>query len=124
MSNIVYYLSSLESVIFESTRRCRFIKKLKFDTGKECALVEIEPPVIGEQFGIRDDIKYVVLANRHEGSLLFPINEFPCFVFITRPLLDDIFDIEVITKDDLQIMAWGELYKTASDADNHVFTRV
>jgi len=121
MNGDVYYLSSLDSTTFEPTRKCRFLNKLTFDTGKECVFAELEPPVVGQQFGTREDIKYVVLANRHEGDTLFPIKEFPCFVFITRPLIENIFNIPVITKDDLHILAWGELYRTASDADNHVF---
>lgn len=121
MSNETYYLSSLESQIFEPTRKCTFLKKLGFNTGKDCVIAEIDPPVIGQQFGSGDDITYVVLANRHEGDTLFPIKEYPCFVFIARPLIENIFSSKIISKYDLQIMAWGELYRSKSDADNHVF---
>ena len=116
-----YFLSSLESTIFEPTRECSFLKKLHFGTGKECVLVEINPPVIGQQFGVSEDIQYVILANRHEGEHLFPISEFPCFVYIARSVIDDIFSRFEIEKSDVVILAWGELYKTRSDADNHVF---
>lgn len=121
MSNEVYFLSSLESTVFEATRKCSFLKKLHFDTGKECILAEIDPPVIGQQFGIREDINNVVLTNRHEGDTLSPIREFPCFVFIAHLVDDDLTDKKIVKKDDLQIMAWGELYRTRSDADNHIF---
>lgn len=120
MCQDIYYLSSLESALFEPTRECHFIKILSFDTGKECALVKLNPPVVGQSF-VAGDIEYVVLANRHEGNSLFPIREFPCFVFITRPLITNILDVQSIKKSDLEILAWGELYRTASDADNHVF---
>ncbi len=120
MSNEVY-LSSLESKTFEPTRKCRFLKKLIFDTGKECMLVELDPPVNGQDFGISEDIKRVVLSSRHEGDSLFPVKEFPCFVFITTSLVEDITACERITNSDLQILAWGELYRTASDADAHIF---
>jgi hypothetical protein len=121
MKNETYYLSSLESTTFEKTRKCSFLKTLQFDTGKDCVLAEIDPPVIGQQYGVVGDIKYVVLANRHEGYPLSPIREFPCFVFIARPLIDDIASRNGITKNDLQIIGWGELYRTQSDAENHVF---
>ena len=45
--------------------------------------------------------------------------EFPCFVFVCIPTVDTLSEIQ--TKDDLRILAWGELYRTYSDAENHVF---
>ena len=121
MTDEIYFLSSLDSEIFESTRKCIFLKMIRFDTGKECVLAEIDPPVIGQHFDVGEDIKYVFLSNRHEGGTLSTIQEFPCFVFIARPLADDVCERAIITKDDLQIMAWGELYRSKSDADDHVF---
>lgn len=117
------YLSSLESRIFKTARKCKLLKQMAFDTGKQCVLAEIEPAVIGQSFDVFEDIKYVVLTNRHEGETLYPIKTFPCFVFITRPLIKDIFSSEVVTEKDLEILAWGELYKTKYDADNHVFPK-
>jgi hypothetical protein len=121
MEGKIYYLSSLESETFKPTRKCIFLNKLHFDTGKECVIAEIDPPVPGQHFGTSEDIKHVIFTNRYEGDTLFPVNEYPCFVFITKPLFDNIFKAQVITKDDLQILAWGELYRTALDAENHVF---
>jgi hypothetical protein len=117
----IYYLSSLDSVKFGSTRECIFIKRLNLNTGKECVLVRLSPPVIGQDYGLGTDIEDFVLTNRHEGEGLSPIREFPCFVFIARPLIDDIGERDQITKGDVEIIAWGELYRTKSDADNHVF---
>lgn len=121
MSQERYFLSSLESTAFGATRECTFLKRLRFDSGKECVLAELTPPVIGQQFGVAQDIRFVVLASRHEGYMLTPIVEFPCFVFIARVLAVDLENVSVISSGDLEVLAWGELYRTRLDADNHVF---
>ena len=71
--------------------------------------------------GIWSDIDLVVLSNRHKGETLSPIHEFPCFVFVARPLITDIQIREEITRNELEIVGWGELYRTRADAVNHVF---
>jgi hypothetical protein len=121
MSQKTYYLSSLESKIFSKVRRCDFLNTLHFDSGKECVLAKIIPGVIGQEFGCHEDIKYVVLASRNEGECLSLMTKFPYFVFITRPLINDINTRLTITQSDLEILAWGELYRTKTEAENHVF---
>lgn len=117
----IVYLSSLESTRFEPVRDCRLVKQLSFGTGKQCALMKINPPVVGQDFNERADIDTVLIANRHEGETLFPINEFPCFVFICRPLIKGIEGRETVAKDEVEIIGWGELYRSRSDALNHIF---
>jgi len=122
MPNKTYYLSSMESKIFSNTRQCIFLKTLYFDTGKECVLAKITPSVIGENFGSSEDIQSVVLVSRHEeDNKMSLITEFPHFVFIAKCLVDDIGGKLTISKSDLQILAWGEIYRTKADADGHVF---
>lgn len=116
-----FFLSSLESDRFEEVRECLVVKKMTFDTGKECAFVRLYPAVSGQPWGLAEDIAYFILATRHEGSRLFPINEFPCFVHIARPLKDHMEDCEVIAARDAQVVAWGELYRTREDATDHAF---
>lgn len=118
----IYFLSSLDYSTLEQTRQCTVVRRLRFNTGKECVLADVSPPIPGPQFGFIEDIVRVLLAVRHEGASLSPIDEFPCFVFVTIPLTD-IDSREVIEKDEVQIVAWGELYRTRDDADNHVFDK-
>lgn len=116
-----YYLSSLESSKFEPSRKCEFLVRLRLTTGKPCVLVRISPPVSLPEYNLADDIDTLVLVSRHEGQDIFAIQEFPFFVFIARPLIDNIQSRDIIFKDDLQILAWGELYRTKQDADDHRF---
>jgi hypothetical protein len=118
----ILYLSSLESVRFEPVRQCIFVKKLRFDTGKECALVRLSPGVVGQDFNVGAEIEQFILANRHGGATLFPIKRFPCFVHIARLLIESV-DRDVITKDDVEVIPWGELYRSQSDAKRHAFDK-
>ncbi len=97
------------------------MKRMTFDTGKECVLVSLTPPVAGQPWGLVDDLEFFVLANRHEGEHLFPISEFPCFVHIARLLDENVKHGDTVSANDLQTVAWGELYRTREDAENHAF---
>jgi hypothetical protein len=116
-----YYLSSLDSVKFSVTRKCEFLKRLRLDTGKECVVVQVSPTVPLQEYNVADDADVLVLLSRHEGQDLSTMSTFPFFVFITRPLIPNIEGAETITKNDLQILAWGEIYRTRQDADDHRF---
>lgn len=114
-----YYLASLDSVRFSAPRRCDFISRLRMDTGKECAVVRLTPPVPLQEHGVLDDLDTFVLLSRHEGQDLFAITRFPVFVFITRLLATHTGD--TITKSHLEILGWGELYRSEQDARDHRF---
>jgi len=83
--------------------------------------VKLSPPIIGQPWGLVEDLEYFVLANRHDGENLFPVTEFPCFVHIARLLSNDVRHREVISASDLETIAWGEMYLTRESAENHVF---
>lgn len=118
---LTYYLSSLDSYALESVRTCEILAFIQFDTGKPCAVASVHPPIQGQQFGLSQDVRMVVLSTRHEGDDIRSISDFPCFVHVTRPLVTDIRDRSTVTAQDLENLAWGELYRTKSDAENHVF---
>jgi hypothetical protein len=122
MSNLgKYYLSSLESYFFEEPRECQFLKKILLESGKKAVIAKVVPPINGQNFNRSDDINFIILTHRHQGYGLFPIQKFPCFVFITLPLVDDVLNHDKFDSSELEIIAWGELYRTFSDAENHVF---
>ncbi|NYT96403.1 hypothetical protein [Salinispora sp. H7-4] len=115
------YLSSLDSVRFERVRECRLERFLVFDTGKTAVVAQLSPAVVGQDFNRNSDIQTVILVPRHGGASLDPVNEFPCFVFISIPRVE--FDIirTPIGRDDLEVIGWGELYRTREDAERHAF---
>lgn len=116
----VYYLSSLESIRFETVRECRVVGMVTFDTGKDAIVARIDPPVIGQDFNRPDDLRTVILVARHEDVSVDPISEFPCFVSIA--IESDGYEVKSpIWSQDLQIIGWGELYRTHHDAEIHAF---
>jgi hypothetical protein len=116
-----YYLSSLDSHALEAVRACDFVAIKHFDTGKECIVAEVSPPIQGHSFGLSHDLTEVVLAARHQGDDLNNIRQFPCFVHVARAVTADIRSKNVVTAAELENLAWGELYRSRSDAENHTF---
>jgi hypothetical protein len=117
----IVYLSSLESIRFEPVRECRILESLTFDTGKVAVLAALRPPVPGQDVDRTEDLDEVVLTPRFEGASVAPIDQFPCFVFITVPRQALGTLTSPIRKDDLEIIAWGELYRSRDDAATHAF---
>ncbi len=101
----------------ESPRRCRRIKRLRGESRDDYLLVEIEPPLIGQQFGLgATDISLVIVATRHEGASLFPIKKWPVYVHVARVLVENPADREDLKNTDLEEIGWAELYPTETRA--------
>lgn len=117
MKNPDFFLASRETDLLEAPRACTRLKRLRSDTRDDLLLVEISPPLIGQGFGLGGrDIDMVLLATRHKGASLFPINEWPIFVHVARPLIENPCDREVIHDDEFVSIAWAELYLTHEQA--------
>jgi hypothetical protein len=102
-------------------RECQVVDFLIFDSGKVAAVASVRPSVIGQEFGIGEEINTVYLTTRLEGASIDRINEFPCFVFIAIPSGGKRTLSSPIRKDDLHVIGWGELYGSAEDARKHKF---
>ncbi len=85
-----FFLSAAgESEGLASPRACWEKARLKDQVRDDHMLVEIEPPLIGQGYGLGgQDITSLILSARHEGFPLFPVKEWPCHVYIAR-ILDD-----------------------------------
>lgn len=116
-----YYLNSLDSVRFAQVRECVVERHLAFENGKPALQVRIEPPIIGQEFNRSNNIDTLILAARHEGEPVSPIGKFPCFVHIAILQNVELDMGEYLNADELQVIAWGEIYRTYEDAENHIF---
>jgi hypothetical protein len=121
MAGTTLYLSSLDSVRFETVRECQFERTLSFDTGKVAIETRISPAIVGQDFSVTADIDRVILAPRHEGATIDPVSEFPLFVFIAIPSRGLVRLQSPLRLDDLDVIGWGELYRSSADAEGHVF---
>jgi hypothetical protein len=94
--------------------------RLKDEARHDHMLVKVEPPVIGQSYGLgSNDIKNLILSARYEGSSLFPISEWPCHVYIARILDDAVFGTLTVTRRQVEIIAWGMIFRTIDEANAH-----
>lgn len=101
----------------EKPRCCWRIKRLASGQRDDLLLVRIEPPLLGQKYGLGGrDIELVLLAPRHKGDSLFPISQWPVDVHVARSLVEDPEALENIDPKDMKVIAWAELYRTESDA--------
>lgn len=118
-----FYLASTETYNRFEPRQCYIEKVITID-GREgkSLLARIEPKLIGQPYGMGgEDINHLIVTPRFEGQTLYPINEWPAYVYVSRivdeKLYNSIVSNERISSNDLQIILWGELYKEADEAE-------
>lgn len=112
-----FYLASSEGYGMESPRKAWRLKRLRSDFRNDLLLVELDPPLIGQHYGLGEqDAHHVIVATRHKGASLFPINEWPVFVYVLLPLTGNVEERDRIHPAEYQNIAWAELYQTEEDA--------
>ena len=112
-----FYLASSEGYGLESPRRAWRVKRLSTDSRDDLLLVRVDPPLLGQNYGLGSrDVEMVLIATRHRGSSLFPISEWPIFVHVARPLVERPELKDHLRPDEFEAIAWAELYRTESDA--------
>ncbi|WP_020076623.1 hypothetical protein [Cryocola sp. 340MFSha3.1] len=117
----VYYLSSLDSSLFEPVRRCTVITTLAFDTGRSALVVDLDPAVVGQNFNVGEDLRRFILTSRFQGDDVAAIDHFPFFAYICLPKTGWQELETPLRAADVDIVGWGELYRTAEDASAHRF---
>jgi hypothetical protein len=119
MKNPDFFLTSAsEGYDFKETRKCKIIKRLRSKNRDDLMMIKIDPPVIGQKYGLGGkDIDIVFIATRHQGDSLFPIKKWPVFVHVARFLINNPEERDVIDDNEFESIAWAEIYKTESDAN-------
>ena len=111
-----FYLASSEGYDMESPRRCRAVKRLRSEHRDDLLLIDIDPPLIGQKYGLGGrDVDQVVVASRHQGEPLFPIKRWPVFVHVVLLLVPHEGQ-NAVRSDELRAIAWAELYETEEAA--------
>jgi hypothetical protein len=116
----VFYLSSLDSERLELPRECVFNAGVVLDSGRSGVLATVAPPIPGADFDVPGEITEVFITNRHEGDSIDSIAVFPLFVYVAR-LRNPVQAGDAIPVSNIEIIGWGELYRTQKDAEEHVF---
>lgn len=122
-------MTSSETESLHEVRRCTPVKRLRYERRKasllaalvrrlqygkpdDVLLVEIDPPLKGEPYGLgARDLDQVVLATRHLGHSMFDTSDWPKYVHVARLLLE--FDgQDELRLGELEVIGWAELYET------------
>jgi hypothetical protein len=100
------------------TRACWKRARLRSGIRDDHMLFEIDPPVIGQPYGLGGrDITNLIISARYKNSTLFPVNEWPCHVYIARILDQGIIKTLVFTKEQVEVIAWGEIFPSIERAE-------
>jgi len=113
-----FFLSaSGESRELATPRACWKKARLKDPVRDDHMLVEIAPPVIGQNYGLgSQDITNLILSARYEGSSLSLVNEWPCHVYVSRILDAAIIRTLAFTQSQVEIIAWGMIFLTLDES--------
>ena len=114
-----YYLSSLDSSLFEKVHECVICKKITLSDKRQLIIGAITPSVIIQN----KDVDKIGMINRYENERLIPILEFPCFVNVLIDPLRGFENVDWHSVDlsDFQFIAICELYQTEENAQKHIF---
>lgn len=111
-----FYLTSSEGYGLEEIRSCFKVRRLFGSHPDGYMLCDIAPPIIGQRFGLgAKNIAQVAFASRHNGYSIFTVHEWPAHVHVSRPL-SDLSKKFAIAETDVDLIGWGELFKTRADA--------
>ncbi|MGB8222784.1 MAG: hypothetical protein WCF10_09355, partial [Polyangiales bacterium] len=100
-------------------RACWFIRRLRDVNRDDYMLVKIDPPLIGQSFGLGgNDVTTLLLSTRHQGFSLYPVTEWPTYVYVTRIADPRVLEAESFTPEQVQLIAWGEIFADLHEAAN------
>jgi hypothetical protein len=101
-------------------RACWKRTRLSDNIRDDHMLIEIEPALEGQRFGLgAKNVTHLIISSRHQGQTLFPISEWPCFVYVARVLDDVVFSGTRFMPDQVELIAWGTLFRRLEDANTY-----
>lgn len=93
-------------------RDCFKRKRLYGDRSDGYMLCDIKPSILGQPYGLGSQgISQIIIANKYEGTSLFPTSEWPSYVYVTRPLVDGLEFKDTIKASDIELIAWAGIYR-------------
>jgi hypothetical protein len=101
-------------------RACWQNARLRDDARDDYMLIDIEPALSGQRFGLgATDITQLIISARHRGQTLYPISEWPFFVYVARIVDKAVFESHTFTREQVELIAWGTLFRTREEASDH-----
>ena len=98
-------------------RACWEKTRLRDPVRDDYMLIEINPVLIGQSFGLAEkNITNLIISARLEGFTLYPITRWPVPVYVCRILDDAILTTLLVEKNQVEIIAWGLIFRTLKAA--------
>lgn len=110
------YLSSYEYPDFEIPREILDYRKIDIDN-RNCLLVSIDNPVIGQKYGLTHDVQELYLINRFDELAFDRLCEFPIDVYVL--VAKSSFMDRISSIGDMENIAWACIYDNLRDAQQH-----
>ncbi len=112
-----FYMGSMEHTgDLGRPRACRSLGRVVGRTGADFLRIEVDPPFEGSSINREGRLSEVVVSPHFEGDTLFPIRAYPVSVYVYAARRAGALTREPIEADDVEVIAWAELYDTAEAA--------
>lgn len=99
-----FYLTSTELRDAYEPRRCHVVRRLRSELRDDLALVEIDPPLPRHIYETEEDLRWLILGSRLEGSSLFRLGKQPLAVYVCMLKAKQPPEGELIASEDLTII--------------------
>src|SRR6516225_8201031 len=94
-------------------RACMPKGRLRDEVRDDHMLIEIDPPLYGQSIGLgAAEITHLIISSRQKGQTLYPVSEWPSFVYVARILDSAIFSTRSFTRKQVELIAWGVIFRT------------
>ncbi|HEY9003265.1 MAG TPA: hypothetical protein VIM89_18050 [Mucilaginibacter sp.] len=110
------YISSYDYYSFHTPRKILNCDKITIEN-KKVLVVEVEPPVLGQQYGLPSDISTLFLINRFNENGFDHLDKFPIDVYVL--ISNDSNKHSPSSLADLRNIVWACLYDNEKDARLH-----
>ena len=110
------YISSYEYSDFDIPRKVLQYHKIKLE-GKNCLIIEVDRPLIGQKYGLLNDITKFYLINRVDEQAFDKFKKYPIDVYVLIQKKDNTASVSSLL--DLQNIAWACIYNNQKDAFEH-----
>jgi hypothetical protein len=104
-----------------TVRACWSKGRLRDDVRDDYMLSEVDPPVIGQEYGLGDqDIRELIISTHFRGFTLFPVTEWPSHVYVGRMLDPSVAQTLVFTASQVELIGWAMIFPTRAEAEAQV----
>ena len=104
-----------------AVRACWVKGRLRDNVRDDYMLIRIEPALLNQDYDLplcKADM--LIIATRYRGFTLFPVTEWPSHVYIVRMLDDAILEKMTFVADQVEIIGWGMIFRTAEEAERQI----